>query len=129
MDISPGSTIIYGLPLNDDFSLVCSGVLTSSFPLRKLHVKENIRVQWSDKDGPIQNLENSTVSGVSLNGSVLRSTLHFHPLGDGHDRLYICSMTLNTPAFSMVPSDTSQFRVIFGELILQIRQSVLYINM
>ena len=120
MDISPGSSIIFGLPLNKDFSLVCLGVLTSSIPLRKLHVEENIRVQWSDKDGPIQNLENSTVSGVSLNGSVLRSTLHFRPLGPGHDRLYTCSMTLNTPAFSMVPSDTSQFRVIFGELILQV---------
>ena len=114
MDLYPGSPTAYGLPVNEDFSLVCSGDVTSS-----LHVEDNVRVQWSDiKDRPLQNSNNMTITivDVSGEGSVFRSTLQFHPLGHSHDKLYTCSMTLDHPAYSTVPSDTSDYRVMFGKL-------------
>ena len=118
VDVSPGSSTVYGIPLHKDFSLVCSGHITSSISLQKLGLQENIYVQWSDSAGSLHNLTNSTVASVSVTGSVLRSSLLFHPLSPGHDRLYTCSMTLDIPTFSTVPSDVSQYRVIFGKLIL-----------
>ena len=123
MDVSPGSPTAYGLPVNEDFSLVCSGVVTSSI-LQKFHLEENVRVQWSDiKDRPLQNSNMTiTVSDVSGEGSVFKSTLLFHPLGHSHDKLYTCSMTLDHPAaYSNVPSDTSDYRVMFGKLLLGVK--------
>ena len=125
MDLYPGSPTAYGLPVNEDFSLVCSGVVTSSIPLEKFHLEDNVRVQWSDiKDRPLQNSKNMTItiSDVSGEGSVFKSTLLFHPLGHGHDKLYTCSMTLDHPAaYSNVPSDTSDYRVMFGKLLLGVK--------
>ena len=113
MDLYPGSPTAYGLPVNEDFSLVCSGDVTSS-----LHVEDNVRVQWSDiKDRPLQNSNNMTVT-IRVGGSVFRSTLLFHPLGHGHDKLYTCSMTLDHPAYSTV---TSGYRVMFGKLLLRVK--------
>ena len=113
MDLYPGSPTAYGLPVNEDFSLVCSGDVTSS-----LHVEDNVRVQWSDiKDRPLQNSNNMTVT-IRGGGSVFRSTLLFHPLGHGHDKLYTCSMTLEHPAYSTVTSD---YRVMFGKLLLRVK--------
>ena len=121
MDLYPGSPTAYGLPVNEDFSLVCSGVVTSSIPLEKLHLKDNIRVQWSDIEGRhLQNSKNTTISisGVSGEGRVFKSTLLFHPLGYGHDKLYTCSMTSDHPAYSTV---TSGYRVMFGKLLLRVK--------
>ena len=121
MDLYPGSQTAYGLPVNEDFSLVCSGVVTSSIPLEKFYLEDNVRVQWSDiKDRPLQNSNNMTITivDVSGEGSVFRSTLQFHPLGHSHDKLYTCSMTLDHPAYSTVTSD---YRVMFGKLLLGVK--------
>ena len=115
MGVSPGSLVVYDPLPNDNFSLVCTGVVTSSIPLQKFH-KKNIHVLWSDNDGPIQNSENMTVTVVSLRNGVLSSTLLFHPFSPGHDKLYTCSMTLDIPNYS-TSSNTSQYRVIAGKLL------------
>ena len=93
---------------------MCAGVVTSAIPLHFLHLEDNVHVQWSDKYGPLQNLENSTVTDVSLRNGVLQSTLLFHPLSPGHDRLFTCSMMLDIPHYS-TSSDNSKHRVIIGK--------------
>ena len=117
MDISPGSSTVYGLPVKQDFTLVCSGIITSSIPHQKLHLEDSVCVEWSDKNGPLQNLENTTVGDVVYgSGGVFTSTLLFRSLSPGHDRLYTCSMTLDTPA--TVTSDTAAYRVVLGKELL-----------
>lgn len=57
-----------------------------------------------------------TVTVVSLRNGVFSSTLLFHPLKAGHDRLYTCSMTLDIPNYS-TSSNTSQYMVVNGKLL------------
>ena len=118
MSLSSGESTIYGLPLNEDFSLVCAGEISTSIPLHKLSLEERVHVQWSDKTGPILNMANSSISGVSLSGNILRSTLLFHPLSKIHDRLYTCSMSIEHPTSGSILSDASEHRVIFGMAIV-----------
>ena len=118
MSLTPGSSTHYGLPLNKDFSLVCSGEVTSSVPLIKLSLEDYVEVEWSDWRGSVNNMENSTISDVSLSGNLLRSTLNFHPLSQSHDKLYTCSMTIKHPIADVIPiTDHSQYRVIFGKIL------------
>ena len=115
VSLSAGASTIYGLPLNEDFSLVCEGEIPKSLALHKLRLEEHVHVQWSDKTGPILNMANSTISGVSLSGNnIFKSTLLFRPLSKIHDRLYSCSMSIEHPTRGIVLSDSSEYRVIFG---------------
>ena len=115
MDVSPGSLVVHDPLLNHNFSLVCTGVVTSSIPPQKFH-ENNIYVLWSNSAGPIQNMENMTATGVSFRNGVFSSTLLFHPFSPGHDRIYTCLMTLDSPYYS-TKSNTSQYVVVNGKLL------------
>ena len=50
------------------------------------------------------------------NSSGKYSTLSFEPLSNGHDRLYTCSMTMDIPTTDIIHHDSSDYRLILGEI-------------
>ena len=77
-------------------------------------MEDHTIVQWSNGSMAIVEGPSITITDVSASeGGLLTSTISFHPLSKGHDRLYTCSMSVHVG--TTVKSDASDYRVIFGE--------------
>lgn len=91
------------------------GELSISGMLKKLKAQENVIVKWRDNNGLLSNSSSITITEASLDNNLLKSSLIFNELSPGDDKLYTCSMTLQHPLYNGTPSDSSQYRIIFGE--------------
>ena len=117
VEVTPNVTISgYEVALNTNYSLVCTGHITisSSHSIEKLKVKDHSHIEWSNSTGVFLGGGNINITDVwNSDTGLLTSTLSFHPLSEGHDQLYTCSMTVD---FGTTPlSDNSQHRVTFGK--------------
>ena len=107
----------YDRAYNKEYTIVCSGEMTSSKPLHKIRLEDYTQVQWSNSAGPLVANENMSISEISRRDTTLYSNMSFLPLSSGHDQLYACSMTVHIPTTNFFKYGESEYRLILGEFL------------